>query len=147
MCSNSVVELSKLCKFNQIVNSKMPKVCPEVAIVLKLICLLPFGNYNVNVFILLISISLPCNLVMRNKDIYRWKKKKKGETRETLEMDRKRSLATDYQRPFMYKAVTMHLKEHLTCTTIPGIVVHVSCPFKCIVLNMYGIFRWTLSNQ
>jgi hypothetical protein len=41
MCSNSVVELSKLCKFIRIVNSK---VCPYVAIDLILICLLPFGN-------------------------------------------------------------------------------------------------------
>ena len=31
---------------------------------------------NVNMFVLLIFISLPRNLVMRNKDIYRWKKKK-----------------------------------------------------------------------
>ena len=38
MCSNSVAELNKLCKFIRIVNSK---VCP---IVLILICLLPFGN-------------------------------------------------------------------------------------------------------
>jgi hypothetical protein len=38
MCSNSVAELNKLCKFIRIVNSK---VCP---IVLTLICLLPFGN-------------------------------------------------------------------------------------------------------
>ena len=38
MCSNYVAELSKLCKFIRIVNSK---VCP---IVLKLICLLPLGN-------------------------------------------------------------------------------------------------------
>ena len=35
MCSNSVVEISKLCKFIKIVNSK---VCPWVAIDLKLIC-------------------------------------------------------------------------------------------------------------
>jgi hypothetical protein len=39
MCSNYVAELSKLCKFIRIVNSK---VCP---IVLTLICLLPFGNW------------------------------------------------------------------------------------------------------
>ena len=41
MCLNSVVELSKLCKFTRIVHSK---VCPYVAIDL-IDCLLPFGNW------------------------------------------------------------------------------------------------------
>ena len=66
MCSNSVVELSKLYKFVRIVNSK---VCPWVDIDLIVISLLPFGN-DVNMFVCLIFISLPCNLAIRNIMIY-----------------------------------------------------------------------------
>jgi hypothetical protein len=58
MCSNSVVELNKLCKFTRIVHSK---VCPYVTIDLILIVYF-LSETGVNMFVFLIFISLPCNI-------------------------------------------------------------------------------------